>query len=119
VAAVLLSTLRGDVRGPQVIDFLAPHSPYEGTNTFRHEHEDAVSHSYDLYVGARVLPWLDTSSETPHPLRNASATHSRCSMRARTTGRESTPTPPLNRASATASVTSWRASLSPRGESDY
>jgi len=35
------------------------HSPYEGTNSFQHGHEDAVSHSYDLYVGARVLPWLD------------------------------------------------------------
>ena len=27
--------------------------------SLHHEHDDAVSHSYDLYVGVRVLPWLD------------------------------------------------------------
>ena len=35
------------------------HSPYEGSESLHHEHDDAVSHSYDLYVGVRVLPWLD------------------------------------------------------------
>jgi len=35
------------------------HSPYEAANSLRHEHENAVSHSYDLYVGVRPLPWLD------------------------------------------------------------
>ena len=34
-------------------------SPYEGSRSLRPDTEDAVSHSYTLYTGARLLPWLD------------------------------------------------------------
>jgi len=35
------------------------HSPYEGAFSLHHARENAVSHSYDLYVGLRPLPWLE------------------------------------------------------------
>ena len=34
-------------------------SPYQGTRSLRADTEDAVSHSYTLYTGVRLLPWLD------------------------------------------------------------
>jgi high affinity Mn2+ porin len=34
-------------------------SPYAGRRSLRPGPEDAVSHSYTLYTGIRVLPWLD------------------------------------------------------------
>ena len=34
-------------------------SPYQGPNSLRREAEDAVSHSYTLYTGVRLQPWLD------------------------------------------------------------
>jgi high affinity Mn2+ porin len=34
-------------------------SPYEGPHSLRPGPEDAVSHSYTLYTGIRLLPWLD------------------------------------------------------------
>ncbi len=34
-------------------------SPYVGARSLRPGPEDAVSHSYTLYTGARLLPWLD------------------------------------------------------------
>jgi len=34
-------------------------SPYEGPRSLDHRPEDAVSHSYTLYTGVRLLPWLD------------------------------------------------------------
>src|SRR5262249_20376785 len=34
-------------------------SPYQGPHSLRHEAEDAVSHSYTLYTGIRLQPWLD------------------------------------------------------------
>jgi hypothetical protein len=34
-------------------------SPYVGPRSFRPGPEDAVSHSYTLYTGVRLLPWLD------------------------------------------------------------
>ena len=34
-------------------------SPYQGRNSFRSGPDDAVSHSYTLYTGVRLLPWLD------------------------------------------------------------
>ena len=35
------------------------HSPYQGTNSLRRDAEDAISHTYTLYTGARLLPWLE------------------------------------------------------------
>ncbi len=35
------------------------HSPYQGPQSFDHAYDDAVSHSYDLYVGVRPFSWLD------------------------------------------------------------
>jgi hypothetical protein len=35
------------------------HSPYEGPHSLGRSADNAVSHSYDLYVGARPLSWLD------------------------------------------------------------
>ena len=34
-------------------------SPYQGPRSLRGDTEDAVSHSYTLYTGVRLLPWLD------------------------------------------------------------
>src|SRR5207249_8880384 len=34
-------------------------SPYQGPHSLRPRAEDAVSHSYTLYTGLRLLPWLD------------------------------------------------------------
>jgi high affinity Mn2+ porin len=34
-------------------------SPYQGPRSLRPDTEDAVSHSYTLYTGARLLPWLE------------------------------------------------------------
>jgi high affinity Mn2+ porin len=34
-------------------------SPYEGPRSLHHRPEDAVSHSYTLYTGVRLQPWLD------------------------------------------------------------
>jgi len=34
-------------------------SPYAGPRSFRPGPEDTVSHSYTLYTGVRLLPWLD------------------------------------------------------------
>jgi len=34
-------------------------SPYQGPRSLRAGTEDAVSHSYTLYTGVRLLPWLD------------------------------------------------------------
>ena len=34
-------------------------SPYAGSQSLRPGPEDAVSHSYTLYTGVRLLPWLD------------------------------------------------------------
>src|SRR5205809_5750778 len=34
-------------------------SRYQGRNSFRSGPDDAVSHSYRLYTGVRLLPWLD------------------------------------------------------------
>ncbi len=34
-------------------------SPYAGARSLRPGPEDAVSHSYTLYTGVRLLPWLD------------------------------------------------------------
>jgi len=35
------------------------HSPYQGPRSLLPDTEDAVSHSYTLYTGVRILPWLD------------------------------------------------------------
>ena len=35
------------------------HSPYQGTNSLRGGTEDALSHSYSLYLGLRALPWVE------------------------------------------------------------
>ena len=35
------------------------HSPYQGPNSLRREAEDAISHTYTLYTGVRLLPWFD------------------------------------------------------------
>ncbi|HZR80530.1 MAG TPA: carbohydrate porin [Candidatus Binatia bacterium] len=35
------------------------HSPYEGPHSLRGGTEDAISHSYTLYLGLRPFPWLD------------------------------------------------------------
>jgi len=34
-------------------------SPYQGARSLRPDTEDAVSHSYTLYTGVRLRPWLD------------------------------------------------------------
>jgi high affinity Mn2+ porin len=34
-------------------------SPYQGPHSLRPDIEDAVSHSYTLYTGVRLLPWLE------------------------------------------------------------
>lgn len=34
-------------------------SPYQGTNSFTPQAEDAISQSYTLYTGVRLFPWLD------------------------------------------------------------
>src|SRR2546427_7834608 len=34
-------------------------SPYQGPRSFRPGPDDAVSHSYTLYTGVRLQPWLD------------------------------------------------------------
>jgi len=34
-------------------------SPYQGPRSLRPDTENAVSHSYTLYTGVRLLPWLD------------------------------------------------------------
>ena len=45
-------------------------SPYQGPNSLRHEAEDAVSHSYTLYTGIRLQPWLDLYVD-PEMIRGA------------------------------------------------
>ena len=35
------------------------HSPYQGTNSLHRQAEDAVSDTYTLYTGVRLLPWFD------------------------------------------------------------
>lgn len=35
------------------------HSPYQGTNSFTPQAENAISQSYTLYTGVRLLPWLE------------------------------------------------------------
>src|SRR5574337_413955 len=39
------------------------HSPYDGPNSFRHQTEDAISHTYTLYTGVRPLPWLEVYAQ--------------------------------------------------------
>ena len=74
-AAVLVLVVRS-VGAAETTDWLPPYmvggqvtvvwqhqpafrSPYQGARSLRPDTEDAVSHSYTLYTGVRVLPWLD------------------------------------------------------------
>src|SRR2546428_11162989 len=45
-------------------------SPYQGRNSLPGEREDAVSHSYTLYTGIRLQPWLDLYVD-PEMIRGA------------------------------------------------
>src|SRR5256712_3903638 len=45
-------------------------SPYQGPNSLDREAEDAVSHSYTLYTGVRLQPWLDLYVD-PEMIRGA------------------------------------------------
>src|SRR5882724_8584060 len=45
-------------------------SPYQGPNSLHRESEDAVSHSYTLYTGVRLQPWLDLYVD-PEMIRGA------------------------------------------------
>ncbi len=51
-------------------------SPYAGPHSLRGEAEDAVSHSYGLYAGVRVLPWLELFAE-PEMIRGGGISEGR------------------------------------------
>src|SRR5690348_10709175 len=49
-------------------------SPYRGPLSLRPGTEDAVSHSYTLYTGVRLLPWLDVYV-SPEMIRGEGISH--------------------------------------------
>jgi hypothetical protein len=48
-------------------------SPYQGPHSLRADADDAVSHSYGLYTGLRLLPWLDVYVD-PEMIRGSGLT---------------------------------------------